>query len=55
MIRLLERFPASPKKKQRPGKSIRQEAALKKGKTGRGILRQARWTRPPAINELGGQ
>jgi hypothetical protein len=55
MIRLLERFPASPRKRQRPGKSIRQEAALKKGKSGRGILRQARWTRPPATHKLGGQ
>jgi hypothetical protein len=34
MKRLLERIPASPDKKQKPGKSIRQEAALTKGKTG---------------------
>jgi hypothetical protein len=39
MNRLLERNPASTEKRQRPGKSIRQEAALKKGKTGRGTLR----------------
>jgi hypothetical protein len=32
MIRLLERIPASPEKKQIPGKSIRHEAALKRGR-----------------------
>ena len=39
MNRLLDGNPASPGKRQKPGKSIRQEAALTKGKTGRGILR----------------
>jgi hypothetical protein len=41
MYRLLEDS-GEPTKKQTPGKSIRQEAAQKKGNTGRGSLRQAR-------------
>src|SRR5271157_1062227 len=55
MYRLLERSPASPKKSRHPARVTAKDAALKKGFTSRGSLKNVRRRETPYTSNLGGQ